>query len=81
VFTFWRNKFFNPKIRFSLIFIYSQKWVKDRQVIKYVYIVENVPIVITAFGEISKKIKRKVTWAFEEASFEIEVLSFDRKMS
>ncbi len=42
---------------------------------------KNVPIVITAFGEISKKIKRKVTWAFEEASFEIEVLSFDRKMS
>jgi len=76
VFTFWRNKFFNPKIRFSLIFIYSQKWVKDRQVIK-----KNVPIVITPFGEISKKIKRKVTWAFEEASFEIEVLSFDRKMS
>jgi hypothetical protein len=42
---------------------------------------KNVPIVITLFGEISKKIKRKVTWAFEEASFEIEVLSFDRKMS
>ncbi len=42
---------------------------------------KNVPIVITLFGEISKKIKREVTWAFEEASFEIEVLSFDRKMS
>jgi hypothetical protein len=43
--------------------------------------IKKCPIVIALFGEISKKIKRKITWAFEETSFEIDDLSFDRKMS